>query len=247
MGIRRQRPVQPISSGAHDILSAQGVDLAMALLTRKEVEVIAGIPPSVLNKAIEQEVVPVRDAQIEPCDLAALTFIRDLPFPLSVVAKRALAAWMRIAAEGEEFELAPGLMARRTPATDAVVREATAYVVDRERYYACTPDVMFGEPVIRGTRIPLRTIKIRVDAGDSYADLERDYPYLEPAAFRFAVRWAACNPRRGRPAEIPEEFTRNRDSPLSPARKASRDAYIAARAARRAAAGAEGGEPRPAG
>jgi uncharacterized protein (DUF433 family) len=226
-------------SGAHDILSAQGVNLTTALLTRKEVEVIAGIPPSVLNKAIEQEVVPVRDAQIEPRDLAALTFIRDLPFPLSVVAKRALAAWMRIAAEGEEFELAPGLMARRTPATDAVVREATAYVVDRERYYACTPDVMFGEPVIRGTRIPLRTIKIRVDAGDSYADLERDYPYLEPAAFRFAVRWAACNPRRGRPAEIPEEFTRNRDTPLSPERKAARDAYIASRAERRAAFDAE--------
>ena len=93
--------------------------MTTALLTRKEVEVIAGIPPSVLNKAIEQKVVPVRDAQIDPCDLAALTFIRDLPFPLSVVAKRALAAWMRIAAEGDDYELAPGLMARRTPATDA--------------------------------------------------------------------------------------------------------------------------------
>ena len=40
------------------------------------------------------------------------------------LAKRALAAWMRIAAEGDDYELAPGLMARRTPATDAIVREA---------------------------------------------------------------------------------------------------------------------------
>ena len=213
--------------------------MTTALLTRKEVEVIAGIPPSVLNKAIEQKVVPVRDAQIDPCDLAALTFIRDLPFPLSVIAKRALAAWMRIAAEGDEFELAPGLMARRTPATAAIVREAMSYIADRERYFESTPDVMFGEPVIRGTRIPLRTIKVRVDDGDTFAVLERDYPYLEPAAFRFAVRWAECNPRRGRPTEIPEEFTRNRDSPLSPERKAVRDAYIASRAERRAAYDAE--------
>jgi uncharacterized protein (DUF433 family) len=226
-------------SGAHDILSAQGVNLTTALLTRKEVEVIAGIPPSVLNKAIEQEVVPVRDAQIEPRDLAALTFIRDLPFPLSVVAKRALAAWMRIAAEGEEFELAPGLMARRTPATDAVVREATAYVVDRERYYNRDPEIMGGEPVVKGTRVPLRSIAAAHAAGDTFEVLAQSFPHVESAAFRFALRWAECHPQRGRPAGIPAEFTRNRDTPLSPERKAARDAYIASRAERRAAFDAE--------
>lgn len=209
--------------------------MATALLTRKEVEVIAGIPPSVLNKAIEQEVVPVRDAQIEPCDLAALTFIRDLPFPLSVVAKRALAAWMRIAAEGEEFELAPGLVARRTPATDAIVREAMAYIADRERYYNRDPEIMGGEPVVKGTRVPLRSIAAAHAAGDTFEVLAQSFPHVDPAAFRFALRWAECHPQRGRPTGLPDYLRSSAGRDPSPATAAARAAYIASRAERRAA------------
>lgn len=214
--------------------------MTTALLTRKEVEVIAGIPPSVLNKAIEQKVVPVRDAQIDPHDLAALTFIRDLPFPLSVVAKRALAAWMRIAAEGDQFELAPGLLAKRTAELETAVHDALAYLQDRERYYNRDLEIMGGEPVVKGTRVPLRSIAAAYAAGDTFEVLARSFPHVEPAAFRFALRWAKCHPQRGRPAGIPDEFMRNRDRPLSPERKAARDAYIASRAERRAAFDAEG-------
>jgi uncharacterized protein (DUF433 family) len=242
MGIRRHRAEQPtigwsrvLPAAMRDILSSQGVDLTTALLTRKEVEVIAGIPPSVLNTAIEQKVVPVRDAQIDPYDLAALTFIRDLPFPLSVVAKRALAAWMRIAAEGDDYELAPGLMARRTPATDAIVREAPAYIADRERYYNRDPEIMGGEPVVKGTRVPLRSIAAAYAAGDTFEVLARSFPHVEPAAFRFALRWAECHPQRGRPVGLPEYLRSSVGRDPSPARAAARAAYIASRAERRAA------------
>lgn len=234
-----------VSAAARDILSAEGMDLTTALLTRKEVEVIAGIPPSVLNKAIEQEVVPVQESQIDPRDLAALTFIRDLPFPLAVIAKQALAAWMRIAAEGDEYELAPGLTARRTPDTDAVVREALAYIADRERYCSRDPEIMGGEPVVKGTRVPLRSIAAAYAAGDTFEVLARSFPHVDPAAFRFALRWAECHPQRGRPAGLPEHLRSSAGRDPSPLTAAARAAYIDSRPERRAAFDRQDAERRP--
>lgn len=44
------------------------------------------------------------------------------------------------------------------------------------------PEIMGGEPVMKGTRIPVTTILCRLAAGDTIETLHQDYPYLERAS-----------------------------------------------------------------
>lgn len=73
-------------------------------------------------------------------------------------------------------------------------RELTA------RYLEVNADVQGGEPVIRGTRVPVRSLAKQITAGESDEVLHAEYPYLDDDAFEFAVTWAAANPRLARPA-----------------------------------------------
>ena len=54
-----------------------------------------------------------------------------------------------------------------------------------------TPTVSFGRPVIAGTGIPVSAIYERYKAGDSVADLARDFR-LETSAVEEAIRCEAA-------------------------------------------------------
>lgn len=59
--------------------------------------------------------------------------------------------------------------------------------------------LMGGEPVITGTRVPVRTIASLVEMGETSEVLREDYPHIPQEAYTLAVQWAHANPRRGRP------------------------------------------------
>lgn len=61
------------------------------------------------------------------------------------------------------------------------------------------PDVMGGLPVVKGTRIPARTLHARVIGGDTIESILDDYPYLDAETIEAAVMFAKANPERGRP------------------------------------------------
>lgn len=62
--------------------------------------------------------------------------------------------------------------------------------------------VLGGEPVFRGTRLPVRHIgKLRVQ-GEAQSDILADYPYLTEADIDFADMYYRANPVMGRP--LPE-------------------------------------------
>jgi uncharacterized protein (DUF433 family) len=61
------------------------------------------------------------------------------------------------------------------------------------------PAVMGGMPVIKGTRIPARTLLARLEGGDSMEMILEDYPYLDPETVEAAALYARANPMRGRP------------------------------------------------
>ncbi len=63
------------------------------------------------------------------------------------------------------------------------------------------PAVMRGEPVIKGTRLPIRTLYARIKGGEAIEDLLMEYPYLDRETVEAAVLYAEANPPRGRPAE----------------------------------------------
>ena len=70
----------------------------------------------------------------------------------------------------------------------------------RDQYIQRDPKIMGGEPVIRGTRVPVRTIAALIEDGESHDVLREDYPHVPEEAYEVAVLWARENPRRGQPA-----------------------------------------------
>jgi uncharacterized protein (DUF433 family) len=59
-----------------------------------------------------------------------------------------------------------------------------------------------GEPVFKGTRIPVYGIASMLDAGATTEELLAGYPKLTARMLDLARIWAAAHPRRGRPKSL---------------------------------------------
>lgn len=79
------------------------------------------------------------------------------------------------------------------------IERADEYVRLRDRYVERNPAIMGGEPVIRGTRVPVRTVAGLIEQGESREVMREDYPQVPEEAYAVAVLWTHANPRRGRP------------------------------------------------
>ncbi|MFB6098740.1 MAG: DUF433 domain-containing protein [Salinibacter sp.] len=53
------------------------------------------------------------------------------------------------------------------------------------------PDVMFGKPVIKGTRIPVERILRKLGSGQSVSSILEDHPHLAEEDIHAAARFAA--------------------------------------------------------
>jgi uncharacterized protein (DUF433 family) len=66
------------------------------------------------------------------------------------------------------------------------------------------PEICGGEPVIRGTRVTLRTVLASLAAGDSPVDLLKDFPALTEEDVRAVIAFAAASAEEDLPLpEIP--------------------------------------------
>jgi len=55
------------------------------------------------------------------------------------------------------------------------------------------PAICNGQPVIRGTRIPLRTVLASLAEGASITDILKDFPTLTENAVRATIAYAAAS------------------------------------------------------
>jgi uncharacterized protein (DUF433 family) len=55
------------------------------------------------------------------------------------------------------------------------------------------PKVCGGEPVMRGTRVPLRTVLASLAEGATTAEIIKDFPSLTEGAIRAAIAYAAAS------------------------------------------------------
>ena len=77
--------------------------------------------------------------------------------------------------------------------------------------------IMGGEPVFRGTRIPVRLIATMLDEGVENAEILDGYPKLDPRHLELARLWVAAHPRRGRPKSVADRaVTKQSRAPLKP-------------------------------
>ena len=65
------------------------------------------------------------------------------------------------------------------------------------------PQILGGDPVFRGTRVPVHVIAELVAQGSSPAELIEGYPRLTAEMIRLAPVYAAAYPLRGRPRRQP--------------------------------------------
>jgi uncharacterized protein (DUF433 family) len=65
------------------------------------------------------------------------------------------------------------------------------------------PEVMGGDPVFRGTRVPVHLIALLLGQGSPEAELLEGYPRLTEEMLRIAPLYAAAYPLRGRPRAQP--------------------------------------------
>ena len=77
---------------------------------------------------------------------------------------------------------------------------ARFYMAARNEHLASDPGIFGGEPIIKGTRITCRSVKGRVDGGDTLDDLVEDYNgEISKDMFKVALTYANSHPVRGRP------------------------------------------------
>ncbi len=179
-----------------------------ALISRNEAAELSGASSSAVNKAIEAKVIRTvkehKRALVRTQDvsvLALFSYLQAVGLSLTAAQRRRLATWAR----SDELELALSdvVLVRRPDEVIRAQENAQRYVKQRSRFLEINPKVQGGEPVIKGTRVPIRGLAKQIEQGESLKVLKREYDYIEPEAFEFAVRWANANPRRGRPQARP--------------------------------------------
>lgn len=72
-----------------------------------------------------------------------------------------------------------------------------------KRLVVSDPEIMGGDPVFRGTRVPVHMIAELVVKGSTPAELVESYPRLTADMIRLAPVYAAAYPLRGRPRNQP--------------------------------------------
>jgi uncharacterized protein (DUF433 family) len=71
------------------------------------------------------------------------------------------------------------------------------------RLVVSDPGIMGGDPVFRGTRLPVHMVAVLVEQGSTQAQLIKSYPRLTAEMIRLAPVYAAAYPLRGRPRHQP--------------------------------------------
>jgi uncharacterized protein (DUF433 family) len=88
---------------------------------------------------------------------------------------------------------------------DAARRDVTARMHDleeAERLIHSDKETLGGEPVFKGTRIPVYSVVAMLDAGAAVDDLLSGYSKLDARMLELGRLWAAAHPRRGRPKRL---------------------------------------------
>jgi uncharacterized protein (DUF433 family) len=71
--------------------------------------------------------------------------------------------------------------------------------VDYERHFTRDPQICAGETVIKGTRVPLRTVLASLEEGAGPYEIVRSFPTVTEADVRAAIAFAAASAREDLP------------------------------------------------
>lgn len=207
---------QTIASPGEEVLS----------VTTAEAAWLTDMPPKAINAAIDRGELPMPSRKrgsdraarrLGPAEVVYLVLRRDLSSVLSQTAKRELYDQLvelssrrylvSFAGAGPQpdFEIALAGGVVRIEAKRACQQLAKRWEALRraQELVVSDPEIRGGEPIIKGTRIPVYMIAALVDQGADVREILEDYPALNAAKIRSALAFARTQPRRGRPRKAP--------------------------------------------
>lgn len=188
------------------------------LFTLDEAAAIAEIEPGAFRTALEKKAVkPARKEKrgravryhFSEGDVLFLLVLTEFPFPLKKMEKDSLAKvlahgsrmtkhWM---AEGPDIVFRSGDMRISVdckPFRETVGKNVAAYRWGKGRIIS-SPDILSGEPVFRGTRIPLEHVAALFRKNVPEEEITEDFPSLDPKDLAYARLVARVGAPPGRP------------------------------------------------
>jgi len=204
------------------------------LFSANEAAAIAEISPDTIRTALEKKSVsPSRKQktgkavrhQFSAGDVLLMKVLAEFPFPLSKRDKQSLAQILargnRTAAhwslQGSDLVYRAGEMQvsiQCKPFRQTVARNLVAYRWGRRRVTS-SPEILGGEPVFRGTRIPLRHVASLFRKGVPEQEIAEDFPGLSARDLAYARLYARFGEKPGRPKKRLVMQRQPRDSALA--------------------------------
>jgi uncharacterized protein (DUF433 family) len=188
------------------------------LFSVNEAAAIAEVSPDVIRTALEKKAVTPSHKQrvgktvrhqFSIGDVLLLKLLVEFPFPLSRRDKESLAQILahgsRKAAqwslEGNDLVYRSGEMQMSIECKSlrkTVAKNLATYRWGQGRVVS-SPDILGGEPVFRGTRIPVRHVASLFRKRVPEAEIAEDFPALDPRDLAYARLVARFGDRPGRP------------------------------------------------
>jgi len=181
-----------------------------SLFTATEAAVLTRLPLKAVHNAIDKKTVATvagaRSGQaarlLDLHGLMSLTLERRLADRFAPELRRAVVDAVagnsrnRMSLEGGFLTIDLREPRRELAASLRKLRRARALVISN-------PDILRGDPVFRGTRVPVHLIATLLEQGSTERDLLEGYPRLTAEMVALAPIYAAAYPLRGRPRTQP--------------------------------------------
>lgn len=183
----------------------------------KEAAAIAELPESVVRTAIEKKVLALRSKSVGKAvryafgvkELFYVKLLSAFPLDLDRDDKRSLRELVfrrtetsgRWHAEGPDFVLKSGDLVLHVEVKhlrDRLAHNLVTYNRGRRRVIS-HPDILAGEPVFEGTRIPLAHVAGMIRNGIDATEIFEDYPALSARDLAYAAIHARMKAHPGRP------------------------------------------------
>jgi uncharacterized protein (DUF433 family) len=180
------------------------------LFTPPEAAVLTRLSLKAVNNAIDKKTVPATSGR----RAGHATRLLDLRALMSLALERRLADRMVPGLRRELFEALTDAQHSTVSLEGGLIkidlrqprRELAAGLRElcrARQLVVIDPEILGGEPVFRGTRVPVHAIAAQLVEGETEAGLRQAYPRLTSEMVRLAPLYAAAYPARGRPRAQP--------------------------------------------
>lgn len=176
-----------------------------SLYTPAEAAVLSRLSLKAVNNAIDRKTVPAkrgRDGRLlDEAAVVSLALERRLARDTTPEFRRRLFSEIASAPRRRAVSLGSLKVDLEEPRRE--VKERLKQLRRIERLVIVNPEIMGGNPVFRGTRVPVHQVAELINKGETVERLREDYPRVSEEMIRLSPIYAAAHPQRGRPKRQP--------------------------------------------